>query len=106
MTRRWLFVLAAGLPCLVLLVFCAVGAQEWWLISTRQIAVIPMPRPGQATAAEVPAARLVPWVLGSGALALTFAYALLRRSTRALLAGWLVLLAIVGAAVARRSLES
>lgn len=106
MTRRWLFVLAAALPCLVLVVFCAIGVQEWWLIRTQQIAVIPRPHPGQTSAIAVPAQHLVPWILGSGALALTFAYALLRRSPRALLAGWLAVLLVVGLAVARRSLES
>jgi len=105
-TRRWLFVLAAGLPCLALLVFCVIGAQEWWLISTKQIAVIPMPRPGQASAPEVPAARLVPWVLGSAALAITFAYALARRSTRALALGYAALLAVLGAAWARHALAA
>lgn len=106
MTRRGLFVLAAALPCLVLLAFCAIATQEWWLIRTQQITVIPRPQPGQTSAIAVPAQHLVPWIVGSGALALTFAYALLRRSTRALLAGWLALLLVVGAAVARRSLES
>jgi hypothetical protein len=101
-TRRWLFLLAAALPCLVLLAFCAISVQEWWLIRTQQIAVIPRPQPGQTEAIAVPAAHLVPWMLGSGALAVTFAYALLRRSTRALVAGYLVLLLVVGAAVARR----
>ena len=106
MTRRWLFVLAAALPCLVLLAFCAIGAQEWWLIRTQQITVVPHPQPGQTSAVAVPAQHLVPWVVGSGALALAFAYALLRRSTRALVGSWLALLLVVGAAVARRSLES
>lgn len=106
MTRRWLFVVAAALPCLVLLAFCVVGAQEWWLIRTQQITVVPRPQPGQTSAIAVPAGHLVPWILASGTLAITFAYAMLRRSARALLVGYLALLLIVGAAVARRALES
>lgn len=106
MTRRWLFLLAAALPLLVLLAFCVVGIQEWWLIRTQQIAVMPRPVPGQTSAVAIPAGHLVPWILASGALTATFAYALLRRSTRALVGGYLALALVIGAAWARRALEA
>lgn len=86
---RWIFLVAAAVPCAALLVFCGVGIHEWWLISTNQIAVIPTPRPGATSLPEVPAARLVPMILGSGILAATFAYALLRGSRGALLSAYL-----------------
>lgn len=87
--RRWLFLAAAAIPCAALLLFCVVGVHEWWLISTRQIAVIPAPMPGATSAPEVPAARLVPLIVASGALGAMFAYALLKGSRRALLGAWL-----------------
>ena len=100
----WAFTLAAALPCLALLVFAGIGLHEWWLIVTNQIAVVPMPKAGDAVAVEVPAARVLPLVLGSGALAGVFAWAWWRGSGRALASGYAILLLIVGLALARRLL--
>ena len=97
--RSWAFIAAAAVPCLAALLFFVVGAHEWWLISTNQIAVIPAPRPGQAAeSVEVSASSLLPLVLGSGALAATFGYALLRRSRRVLVAGYAIVAVIAGLA--------
>lgn len=87
--RRWGFRAAAALPCAALLLLCIVGLHEWWLISTRQIVVIPTPSPGTTLAEEVPAARLLPLIFGSGALAAVFAYALLKESRRVLIGAYL-----------------
>lgn len=95
--RNWAFLAAAAIPCAALLVFCGVGIHEWWLISTRQIVVIPPPMPGATSAPEVPAARLVPLILGSGALAAMFAYALLRGSRRVLISAYLAVCLVIGA---------
>ena len=102
--RNWLFIAAAAIPCIVLLVFCATGIQEWWLISTKQIAVIPTPKPGETSAPEVPASSLLPLILGSGALAATFGYALLRRSRKVLVAGYVIVALIAGLAYAARAI--
>lgn len=96
--RNWLFVAAAAIPCAVLLVFFGTAFREWWLITSKQIVVIPAISPGQTSAPEVPATRLVPFIVVSGMLVATFAYALLRRSTKALLGGYLVV--VLGAALA------
>lgn len=104
--RRWLFLAAAAVPCIVLLLFCGVAAHEWWLIATKQIAVIPAPRPGDTFAQEVPSANLVPFILGSGFLAALFAYAALRGSRKALIAGYAVVGLIAGLAYAARALAS
>lgn len=101
---RWLFVVAAAIPCLALLAFCVIGIHEWWLIGTRQIIVVPTPAPGATSAPEVPAARLVPLILGSGALAAVFAFAWLRGSRRALLGGYLAVGLVIGATLVRRLL--
>ena len=101
MRRHWLFIAAAALPCAVLALFCAYTIHEWWLISSHQIAVIPAPRPGDTSLPEVPASRLLPFVFGSGVLAALFAFALLRNSMRALVAGYAGLLLVVGQAVVR-----
>ena len=102
--RSWLFIAAAAIPCLVLLLFCATGIQEWWLIGTKQIAVIPTPHPGDTSAPEVPASSLVPLILGSGALAATFGYALVRGSRRVLTAGYVIVAVIAGLAYAARAI--
>ena len=103
--RSWAFIAAAAIPCVAALLFFAVGAHEWWLISTNQIAVIPAPRPGQAAeSVEVSASSLLPLVLGSGALAATFGYALLRRSRGALIAGYTIVALIAGLAWAARAI--
>lgn len=102
--RSWLFLAAAAVPCVAALLFCAVGIQEWWLIRTGQIAVIPAPRPGVASAVEVSASSLLPLILGSGALAATFGYALLRRSRRVLVAGYAIVALIAGLAYAARAI--
>ena len=101
---RWGFLAAAAVPCAVLLVFCAIGMREWWLIGSGQIVVIPTPAPGSASAPEVPTDRLALVVLGSGALAALFAYALVRGSKRTLVTAWLVVGVLIGAAVVRRML--
>lgn len=101
---RWLFIAAAGVPGLALAAFCAVGIHEWWLISSGQIAVIPTPVPGMKSAPEVPAARLVPLILVSGALAAAFAYALWRGSRRALVGAWVAVALVIAFAVLRRTL--
>jgi hypothetical protein len=98
---RWARRVAAGIPCLALLIFCAVGLQEWWLISTQQIAVVPMPRPGQTSLPEVPATRLVPLILGSGMLAAAFACAIVRDSARILIGAYAALLLVVAFAYLR-----
>ena len=100
--RNWLFIAAAAIPCLVLLAFCVTGIHEWWLIGTKQIAVIPRPHPGDTSAPEVPASSLVPLILGSGALAATFGYALLRRSRKVLIAGYAIVALIAALAYAAR----
>ena len=102
--RSWAFIAAAALPCLAALLFFVVGAHEWWLISTRQIAVIPAPRPGQADVVEVSASSLLPLVLGSGALAALFGYALARGSRKALLAGYATVALIAALTYAARAL--
>lgn len=101
---RWAFLAAAAVPCVVLLAFCGIGIHEWWLISTHQIAVIPAPKPGAAMAAEVPAARLVPLILGSGTLAALFAYAFLRGSRGALITAYLAVFLLIGVIYVRRML--
>lgn len=102
--RNGFFVTAAAIPCAALLIFCGVGIHEWWLISTQQIIVVPTPTPGTTSAPEVPAARLVPLILGSGALAALFGYAWLRGSRRALLGAYLAVGFVIGAALVRRML--
>lgn len=100
-TKRWFFLAAAVIPCGVLLLLCGVAIHEWWLISTHQIVVIPAPRPGDASEPEVPAARLLPLILGSGAVASMFAYAVLRDSRRALISAYLVVFMVIGVAFVR-----
>lgn len=102
--RSWIFLAAAAIPCAVLLVFCGVGIHEWWLISTHQIAVIPTPMRGTTSAPEVPAASLLPLILGSGILAAMFAHALLRGSRRALLGAYLAAGFVIGLILVRRML--
>ena len=104
--RSWLFLAAAAIPCVVLLLFCGVAAHEWWLIATKQIAVIPTPRPGDTFAQEVSASSVVPFILGSGFLAATFAYAALRGSSKALVAGYAAVGLIAGLAYAARALAT
>jgi len=100
--NRWAFFAAAGIPCVALLVFCGVGIHEYWLISTQQIVVLPALTPGTTSAPGVPAARLVPLILGSGVLAGLFAYAFLRGSRRALAGAYLAVVVVIGFAVVRR----
>ena len=95
--NSWLFIAAAAIPCVLLLIFCGVGIREWWLIHTQQIVVIPTPRRGDTTAPGLPASALVPLILGSGALAAMFAYAWLRGSRRALYGAYLVLCLVIAA---------
>lgn len=102
--RTWLFIAAAAIPCALLLLFAATGLHEWWLISSKQIVVAPMPRPGESSLPEVPASRLLPLIAGSAALAGLFGWALLRGSRRALAGGYAILLVLVAVAVARRVL--
>ena len=104
--RRWLFLAAAVIPCVLLLLFCGVAAHEWWLIATKQIAVIPTPKPGDSFAQEVSAASVVPFILGSGVLAAIFAYAALRGSRKALIAGYAAVGLIAGLAYAARAIAS
>lgn len=87
--KRWAFIAAAAIPCAALLLLCVVGLHEWWLISTGQIVVIPRPVPGTTSAPEVPAARLLPLIVTSGALGAMFAFALLKGSRRALIGAYL-----------------
>lgn len=103
-TRRWAFIAAAAVPCAVLAAFCVVGIHEWWLISTKQIVVIPAPVPGATSAPEVPAARLLPLILASGALAGAFAFALWSGSRRALFAAYGAVALLIALAILRRSL--
>ena len=98
----WAFLAAAAIPCAVLLVFCGVGIHEWWLISTNQIAVIPTPTRGTTSAPEVPAASLLPLILGSGGLAAMFAYALFRGSRGALVGAYLAVGLVIGVTLVRR----
>jgi hypothetical protein len=102
--RGWLFIAAAAIPCFLLLAFCGVAVHEWWLIATGQIAVIPTPRPGDAFAQEVSASSVVPFIIGSGALAVTFAYAALCGSRKALIAGYAAVGLIAGLAYAARAI--
>jgi hypothetical protein len=95
--NRWIFLAAAAIPCVLLLVFCGVGIREWWLISSQQIVVIPGAMRGGTTPPGLPASALVPLILGSGALAAMFAYALLRGSRRALYCAYLVLCLVIAA---------
>lgn len=98
----WLFILAAGVPCLLFLIFCGVAINEWWLISSNQIAVIPRPVRGMTTSVRnVPASALLPLIFGSGLLAATFGYALLRGSRKALACAYLAVGLIAGAAFVR-----
>lgn len=101
---HWAFLAAAAIPCVALLLFCGFGIREWWLISTHQIAVIPTPVPGAMSAPEVPAARLVPLILGSGMLAALFAYAFFRGSKRALITAYLAVVLVLGVTYVRRIL--
>lgn len=100
-TKKWAFLAAAVIPCGVLLLLCGVAIHEWWLISTHQIVVIPTPRPGSTSELEVPAARLLPLILGSGAVASMFAYASLRSSKGALISAYLVVFLVLGVAFVR-----
>lgn len=102
--RGWPFIVAAAIPCALLLLFAAIGLHEWWLISSGQIVVAPMPQPGEASIPEVPASSLLPLILGSAALAGLFGWALLRGSRRALAGGYAFLLLIVAFGFARRLL--
>lgn len=102
--KNWAFRAAAAIPCVVLLAYCLVGLHEWWLISTKQIVVIPPVARGTTSAPEVPASRLVPLILGSGILSATFAYALWRGSRRALGAAYLAVALLVAAILVRRML--
>lgn len=104
MKHGWSFTFAAALPCLALLLFAGIGLHEWWLIATNQIAVVPMPRPGDAVAPEVPASRVMLLVAGTLALAATFGYALWKGSRKALAGGYFALLLVVGLAVLKRAL--
>jgi hypothetical protein len=100
----WIFSAAAGIPCAVLLLLCGVALREWWLISSGQIAVIPAPMPGQHSAVEVPAASLLPLILGSGILAASFAYALLRGSRSVLMCAYLAVFLLIAMPFVRRLL--
>ena len=102
--RDWAFLAAAAIPCVALLLFCGLGLHEWWLISTKQIVVIPTPTPNVTSAPEVPAARLLPLIIGSGILAAMFAYALLRGSRGALITAYLTVGLLLGVAYVRRML--
>ena len=104
MKRNWLFLAAAALPCAAMLLFFGVAVHEWWLISTRQIVVIPTPLAGAGSAPEVPAANLVPFIVGSGVLAGMFAYALLRGSRRVLIAAYALIALVAGLAWLARTL--
>jgi hypothetical protein len=104
--RGWLLLAAAAIPCVLLLAFCGIAIHEWWLIATRQIAVIPTPRPGDAFAQEVSAASVVPFILGSGALAAMFAFAALRGSRKALITAYAAVGLIAGLAYAARAIAS
>ena len=95
--NSWIFLAAAAIPCVLLLVFCSVGIREWWLISTQQIVVIPAPTRGGAAPPGLPASALVPLILGSGALAAMFAYALWRGSRRVLYGAYLALCLVIAA---------
>jgi len=103
MKKSWLFLAAAAIPCIAALLFCGVGIHEWWLIGTKQIAVIPRPHPGDTSMPEVPASSLIPFILGSGALAATFGYALLRGSRKVLIAGYAAVGLIAALAYAARA---
>lgn len=102
--KRWGFLAAAAIPCAALLVFCGTGIHEWWLISSHQIAVIPMPRRGDISVPELPAARLVPLIVSGIILAGMFAYALVRGSRRVLVAAYLVLCLVAVVPYAMRML--
>ena len=101
---RWLFVLAAGIPCVVFFIILCVGVHEWYLVATHQVVVIPRPQKGDVSVPNMPASDLYPWIFVSGALTAAFAYALMRNSTRILKAGWLLVLAIVAQAWIRHHL--
>ncbi|MGH8442386.1 MAG: hypothetical protein ACRETF_05730 [Nevskiaceae bacterium] len=100
----WLFAAAAAIPCAALLVFCGIGVHEWWLISTRQIAVIPAVTPGTTSAPEVPASSLLPLIFVSAGLAAAFGYAWLRGSRRTLAGAYLALALVIALAVIRKAL--
>jgi hypothetical protein len=102
MKSHWIFLGAAGVPCVVLLVFFGTAVYEWWLISSGQIAVIPRPMRGQSSVPEMPAASLLPLILGSAMLAALFAFAWLRRSKAALATGYLIALLLIAAPLVRR----
>ena len=87
--KSWIFFAAAAIPCAALLIFSGIGIHEWWLISTHQIVVIPLPARGAASAPEMTGARLAPLILGSGILAALFAYAFLRGSRGVLICAYL-----------------
>jgi hypothetical protein len=89
--RRWAFRAAAAIPCLALLAFCGFAIHEWWLIHSHQIVITPIPRPGESSVPEMPAARLLPFIAGSALLAATFAYALARSSRAALIGGYAII---------------
>lgn len=96
--RGALFIAAAALPCVVMVLFCVLTIHEWWLIASEQVAVIPSLKPGQSSAEQVPASRLLPFAFVSGALAAVFAWAIVRNSRRALVGGYVAILLIVGQA--------
>jgi hypothetical protein len=102
--RSWIFLAAAAIPCVLLLAFCSFWVHEWWLISTHQIVMIPTPKRGQTWASEMPASDLVPVILGSGALAALFGYALFRGSKRVLGCAYLILGLIMVAPLVKRML--
>jgi hypothetical protein len=102
--RSWPFTLAAAIPAGVLLLYCAVGLHEWWLIASGQIAVIPAPKPGDTSMPEVPAASLLPLIFVAGAMAAGFIWAWLRGSRRILQGSYLALLGLIALAMARHAL--
>jgi hypothetical protein len=86
----------------MLLLLCGVAIREWWLISSGQIAVIPMPVRGQTSVPNVPASSLWPLIAGSGLFAAAFAYALWRGSRRVLIGAYLALLLLIAMPLVRR----
>jgi hypothetical protein len=94
-SSRWAFRAAAAIPCVVLLAFCGFAIHEWWLIHSHQIVITPVPRPGQNSVPEMPAARLLPFIVGSALLAATFAYAVVRSSKAALVGGYVAIALLI-----------
>lgn len=104
MNKRRLFLVAAAIPAVLFLGIFLFGLNDWYMITTHQLVVIPRPLKGQTSVPNMPASDLYPWIIATGTLTATFGYALWRRSKRALAGGYFLIFVIVAQAWIRHHL--